>query len=324
MSTPERSDVAGTSEGSQPSMPSVSIVIPFGKSLSDLIQQLDALSSAPLTAVDAEVIVSCNLPGGVEPVQQAISLLSEHSRFRAIDSSATRGPSSARNAGWRQARSETILFCDSDDVVDPGWLEAGLAALRTNHLIAGALEYRALNATPPSEEEPYLSRGTAQKFHHLPAGSSSNMGARKRLLEDLNGFDEALSAAEDVDLFWRAQYAGYSLHFEPAFVVHYRMTSESKSHWRTNFRNGRADVHLLRLHHRWGARYTSRDAIYEVTAALWAAIHAPLSAKWRTKFIKRTAKLAGYAAGIADVLRETYMGPGRHVGAHTNGRQEQT
>ena len=40
------------------------------------------------------------------------------------------GPASARNQGWRGARAPLIAFTDDDCVASPGWLEAGLAALK--------------------------------------------------------------------------------------------------------------------------------------------------------------------------------------------------
>src|SRR5690606_41502889 len=41
----------------------------------------------------------------------------------------TQGPAGARNAGWRAARAPIIAFTDDDTLPEPGWLEAGLAAM---------------------------------------------------------------------------------------------------------------------------------------------------------------------------------------------------
>ena len=43
-------------------------------------------------------------------------------RLVVVDSSARRGPAAARNDGVRAAGGSLIVFCDTDDVVGPGWL----------------------------------------------------------------------------------------------------------------------------------------------------------------------------------------------------------
>jgi glycosyltransferase involved in cell wall biosynthesis len=54
-------------------------------------------------------------------------------RFKAptvVDSRPSRGHSAPRNAGAKAARGELLVFCDADDVVAPGWLEAMADAAR--------------------------------------------------------------------------------------------------------------------------------------------------------------------------------------------------
>ena len=56
--------------------------------------------------------------------------------------------SHARNVGAAAARGELLAVCDGDDVVEPGWLSAFVAASPEHDLMGGAFDERTLNPPP--------------------------------------------------------------------------------------------------------------------------------------------------------------------------------
>lgn len=142
------------------------------------------------------------------------------------------GPAAARNAGWRAARSPLVAFTDDDCVPQPDWLETICQGLTRFDIAQGA--------TLPNPEQ-YGNRGPFCRTMEVTSETWSyptcNIGYRRTLLKQLNGFDERFRypAGEDVDLAWRAVDAGAQITFlaeavvfhdvrPSSFVVHLRDT----------------------------------------------------------------------------------------------------
>ena len=118
-----------------------------------------------------------------------------------------RGVSAARNAGWRRATGALIALLDADDLWLPTKLERQIAFFNTHP-----------EARICQTEEIWMRRGkrvNPKRRHRKPSGwifepslalclvSPSAVMMRRELLEEMGGFDEALPACEDYDLWLR-------------------------------------------------------------------------------------------------------------------------
>ena len=75
------------------------------------------------------------------------------------------------------------------------------------------------------------------------------MGYRRRVFDEIGGFDEAfLLGADEIDFSWRAQYAGFRLGFVPEAVVHYRLKSRATDAMRQAYVFARGDAQLYAKH----------------------------------------------------------------------------
>src|SRR5262249_42091294 len=116
------------------------------------------------------------------------------------------GPAAARNAGWKRARSDLIAFIDDDCEPEPGWLEAGLLALRSDErvgVVQGCVRKR--------ENE---SLGDWTLWRHVsgptPFFEGLNIFYRRQALETTGGFDEIIgNYGEDTALGWSVVDAGW-------------------------------------------------------------------------------------------------------------------
>ncbi len=133
----------------------------------------------------------------------------------------SRGPATARNAGWRAASAPLIAFTDDDCRPEPGWLEAGLRAHR------GAPRAIVQGRTRPEPEEEHRldhPRARSIRVEHLsPFFETCNMFYPRLLLERVDGFDEAIPTAgsEDTDLALRLLEEGTAAVFEPEALVNH-------------------------------------------------------------------------------------------------------
>lgn len=223
------SEHVSNAEGRQAPMerPAVSIVVPFHVVDDRLMLQVRKLmddSSSELS----ELVLACNAADALGEARLAFRGFDD--RLILVDATAVRGPSFARNAGWRAAVGDLILFCDSDDEIDFGWTESLAEAVRAGGIATGPLEWARLwPESLPRDAIPQPRVRPVVPFGYLPFGPTCNLGVAKSLLEDLEGFDESLAAAEDIDLCWRAHQLGYPLEFADDALVHYRHASDRQA-----------------------------------------------------------------------------------------------
>ncbi len=215
-----------------------------------------------------EVVIADN--GSTDRSRQvAADWCERHGRMRSIDASAVDGAPAARNAGARAARGDLLAFCDSDDVVGPGWLAGCARALGSADVVAGIFDFWSLNGLPESPPTP----ASMLQLPFLPAGLSANLAVRHEAFDAVGGFAEELVTGEDIDLCWRLQTAGYRFAIETGAVVSKRDRTGFREVFRQGLAFGRGGPVLYRRHRAAGAR---RNLAGAARSWLWLLVHVPL------------------------------------------------
>ncbi len=164
-----------------------------------------------------------------------------------------RGPSAARNAGLRRARSEVVAFTDADCRVDPDWLARLVEPLEREEVaIAGG---RILARQPANDVELFgeaiHDQRMAIEVFDPPYAITMSWASRRATLLELGGFDAGLRRGEDVDLSYRAVQAGYRLAFVESAVVYHRNESSLAGLFREGFLHGVGGVGTRKRHERF-------------------------------------------------------------------------
>jgi glycosyltransferase involved in cell wall biosynthesis len=152
-----------------------------------------------------------------------------------VDASDSRGTAHARNVGALFARGESIVFCDADDEVGSGWLPAIGAALETHDFIASRFEFKKLNPVWVSANLKDVQDTGLQRVAYPPYfwhAGGSGLAIKRRLHEQVGGFDESLPRLEDTDYCFRVQQLGSELYFAAEAVVHVRYSTKPVSLFR--------------------------------------------------------------------------------------------
>src|SRR5262245_3982573 len=201
----------------------VSVVVPAYNAAATLAEQLEALAAQQYEDDWEVVIVDNGSTDGTADLARRY-----RQRFKAftlIDGGPQRGHSAPRNAGASAARGELLAYCDADDVVAPGWLQAMADAARHHDLIGGWLDVRPLNDDSTRSWHHPWPRDRLRSWL-LPYAVSANLAIWADVLRDVGGWSSEYEAGgEDTELSWRAQLAGYQLGFAPEAVVYYRYRS---------------------------------------------------------------------------------------------------
>jgi len=122
------------------------------------------------------------------------------------------GAGAARNAGWRIAQGEIVLFVDSDVVVPPDAPRRLLERLAQRPDLVGVFgSYDDSPAAPPFYSQfrnllhHYVHQTSSQEARTFWAGFGA---MRRNVLENSGGFDEQLEGMEDVELGTRLASRG--------------------------------------------------------------------------------------------------------------------
>jgi len=171
------------------------------------------------------------------------------------------GPAAARNAGWRMAATEIVLFLDADCAPAPGCLATLLPHFADPQLAAVAprVQAGAGGATPAwlaayeklrSPLDLGLHEAPVRPGSAVPYVPTAALALRREALEQTGGFDEALRFGEDVDLVWRLGKRGWRVRYDPsASVTHPARPSASR--WLAQrYQYGRAAAPLAARHGR--------------------------------------------------------------------------
>src|SRR6476646_11556388 len=209
--------------------PRLSIVIPCFNSEATLGAQLSALAGQR-TRYSWEVLIADN-GSRDNTVAIATSFRDRIKKLEIVDASARRGAAYARNTGAKAATGEVLLFCDADDVMDDGYVEAMGRALEAHQFVACRYDFRRLNtswlAAARGASGEGQGQGLAGGYCHptLPYAGAGGLGIKKSVHEAVNGFDmtlKAMAGQEDTDYCIRVQLAGTPLVFVSDATMHVR------------------------------------------------------------------------------------------------------
>jgi GT2 family glycosyltransferase len=242
--------------------------------------------------VEGEVVIADNGSTDDSP-EEARRWSEQHPRIRFVDASGVHGAPAARNAGVRAARGDRLLFCDADDVVQPGWLASLVRALEEADVVAGVFDFWSLNGLQTSPPKP----ASMRQLGFLPAGLGANLAVRRSAFESVGGFAEELLIGEDIDLCWRLQVGGYRFVTEFGAVVAKRERGDFREVFRQAAAYGRSGPALYRRHRNNGAR---RNLTGAAKSWLWLVLLSPGLARpggQRTNWARAAGMRSGRLAG---------------------------
>jgi glycosyltransferase involved in cell wall biosynthesis len=201
-------------------MPAVSVIVPARDAAATIGRTLAGLR-AQRDVADYEVLV---VDDGSR--DDTAAMARSAAVVTAVLAGDGAGPAAARNLGARRAGADALAFLDADCEPTPGWLAAGLAALRTQDLVQGQVQPRPAPAAGPFDRT--IDVGEAHGLFE-----SANLFVRRPLFERLGGFESwlrprrGLELGEDVLLGWRARRDGARTGFARDALVYHEVFPRS-------------------------------------------------------------------------------------------------
>jgi GT2 family glycosyltransferase len=283
----------------------VSLIVPTYNGAHLLPVCLDAIAAQTRRPDETVVVDDASTDGS------AALLAARYPWVRVVRLATNRGFAGAVNAGIRATAGDVVVLLNNDTEAEPGWLGALLGPLeadpevgfsasklllfdRRDHLHSAGDGYTA-GGVPVNRGAWTRDDGRFDACVEVFGACAGAAAYRRRLLDDLGGFDEWLHAyLEDVDLSWRAQLSGWRCRFVPAARV-YHHVSASGGGVRPSYYCGRnfllvlaSDVPASLLRRHWRAILRQQGGI------VWEALR-------HLREPAARARVAGYLAGLRDL-----------------------
>jgi GT2 family glycosyltransferase len=217
--------------------------------------------------------------------------------LRVADASDARGIAHGFNVAARTAGADRIVFCEADDEVGEGWIDAMARALEQHELVASSQDAGKLNSEWAQRARVAgLADGLQPSWFppYLPHASTMGLGVRRELFERVGGFDEDIPVLQDMDFCFAAQLAGAELVFVPEAVVHYRF----RERFWDIYRQARLySEHLARIQRKYKPRGTSLPGEWKWPLRSWKPILAHASRAYTRSERGALAWSLGWQAG---------------------------
>jgi glycosyltransferase involved in cell wall biosynthesis len=173
---------------------------------------------------DFEVILVDDGSTDVETVSTLRSLTRPQTRLVRIEN---RGLPGARNEGIRQSSGRLLCFLDADDLLEPTWLEKGVAFLNANLNVAFVSHWLRTFGDESGEWKP--ERCDLETLLTVNTVNGAALVRREPLLA-VGGYDESLvHGCEDWDLWLTMVERGFCGAIIPEILFFYRRRADSMS-----------------------------------------------------------------------------------------------
>ncbi len=232
----------------KPSTSDLTVVVPVRDRPAALERCLNAVLEA---CPDSSVVVVDD--GSVSPVTAPAA--GGRGEVRVIRHPVARGPAAARNSGLAACSSPYVGFVDSDVIVPAGAPGRLLGHFSDPCVAAVAPRVRALRLSPGliggyEERHSALDMGRTGGFV-APGRSPSYVPGtvlfvRRSAIGE--GFDEALTVGEDVDLVWRLCRAGWRVRYAPEVEVRHQQRTRLREFVVRRYLYARSTGTLARRH----------------------------------------------------------------------------
>ena len=166
------------------------------------------------------------------------------------------GPGQARNYGARHAKGEYLIVLDSDVVLPKGYVQAineELAHHPTDAFGGPDAAHESFTDTQKAISYSMTSffttggiRGGKKKLDKFYP-RSFNMGIRKDIYQELNGFSK-MRFGEDIDFSYRIVEAGYKTRLFPTAWVWHKRRTDFRKFFRQVYNSGIARINLAKRH----------------------------------------------------------------------------
>lgn len=204
--------------------PTVSVVIPCYNDEKFITETLNSILNQ--TFKDLNVIIVDD--GSDEVTKKVLSTLISN-KVQVI-SQLNKGLSAARNTGFKAAKGDYIVTIDSDDTVEPTFIEKAILIFKNDSCVGAVSSYVNVFRNKNQITSEYKPKGGGIKDFLFDNNSVSFAMIRKKVWEQVGGYDEKMiKGFEDWEFWISITKKGWKVAIIPELLFNYRHKKKSMS-----------------------------------------------------------------------------------------------
>lgn len=246
-------------------MTSVSVVVLSWNGEKYLKDCLSSVLSQTLSGLEIILVDNASLDNSVALTRSSFPAV------RVVESDRNVGVAAGMNIGLRASQADIVVLLNQDTVVSKDWLAALVRGMSSDEEVAVAgckilypdgktLQHAGATLSYPLGLSMHLGHreldeGQYAEMSEVDYVTGAALATRKEAVLELGLFDEGFAPAyfEDVDLCFRARYAGYKVVCVPrATVIHHEATSVGLGSYRHHYYVHKNRVRFLLKHYSAG------------------------------------------------------------------------
>jgi glycosyltransferase involved in cell wall biosynthesis len=166
-----------------------------------------------------------------------------------------KGRAGARNSGATLAKTDILIFVDDDIIPPADFIEKHIVAQVKHDIVVGILEPHNLDASKEFEKfcsylndkwnnESFYKSDDSPEVVYITA---NNFSIKKRVFDDVNGFNGLLRDAEDFDLALRLKEKNYNIYLDDKIVAKHLLQGSFKQYFSRMKEYGKARERLMNI-----------------------------------------------------------------------------
>lgn len=217
--------------------PLVSVIIPTYKRPDMIARAVESVLNQTYNSIEI-IVVDDNDPSFPErkATEEVMSKFETNPRVTYIQHERNKNGSAARNTGWRQAKGKYITYLDDDDEISPRKIQAQVECLEALDQSWGAcytayhtlMKDGSIQKSATNQSGDVYLRALMRTFY---MGSGSNVLLRKKVVDEINGYDEDFKRNQDIEFMARA-FEKYKVAYVPEdlLTVHWEVRAIHRSY----------------------------------------------------------------------------------------------
>ena len=216
--------------------PLVSVVIPTYKRPDMIVRAVNSVLNQTYENIEI-FVVDDNSPLSFEreATQKVMKQYDSNSNVTYLQHDVNKNGSAARNTGWRCSKGKYITYLDDDDEISPRKIETQVACLEAldeswgacytayhTLMLDGTIQRSATNQSG----DVYL-RALMRTFY---VGSGSNLLLRKKVVDEIGGYDADFKRNQDIEFMARA-FENYKVAYVPEdlLTIHWEVRANRRT-----------------------------------------------------------------------------------------------
>lgn len=216
--------------------PLVSVVIPTYKRPDMIARAVDSVLNQTYKNIEI-FVVDDNNPFFPErkATEKVMKQYENNPKVSYIKHDCNKNGSAARNSGWRLAKGEYITYLDDDDEISPRKIQAQVECLETLDDSWGAcytayhtlMQNGTIQKSCTNQSGDIYLRALMRTFY---VGSGSNVLLRKKVVDEIGGYDEDFKRNQDIEFMARA-FENYKVAYVPEdlLTIHWEVRAVKRS-----------------------------------------------------------------------------------------------